>query len=128
MSICLINFFKKRLLNCASSLEEEGINLVVMTEQVALEFLTNEQEFAKLRSLWLANQGVGFIRPAENALKLHKKLRKPKYEQSEEITISEDLVNGFADISLWVVKADGNNASVPKVNREHFVEYVATYF
>ena len=58
---------------------------------------------------------------------MHKKLRKPKYEQSEEITISEDLVNGFADISLWVVKADGNNASVPKVNREHFVEYVATY-
>lgn len=122
----LMDFIKKRMGNIATSIDDEQISVIFITEDVAGQIMANEQMYEKINNFWWTNRIIAFIHPEVNSLQLISRLRRPAYEYTAPEQFGEEVLEGFDDVAIWLVKSNGNNLTVPRPDREQIAAYTNT--
>lgn len=122
----LMNFIKKRMSNIATSIDDEQISVIFITENAAGQIMTDEQMYEKISNLWWTNRIIAFIHPKANSLQLISRLRRPAYEYTAPEQFGDKVLEGFDDVSIWLMKSNGDNLTVPCPDREQIATYTNT--
>ena len=105
----LDSFLAKRFDNITTSYDDD-VQLVLLNESKAAEVMADEELYGKIRSYWLQNKTIGFVKPAEKAIALIHSLKSAGSQLNASPSISEHHKQYMEDLLLFVTNA--NNKSL----------------
>lgn len=105
----LDSFLAKRFDNITTSYDDD-VQLVLLNESKAAEVMADEELYGKIRSYWLQNKTIGFVKPAEKAITLIHSLKSAGSQLNASPSISEHHKQYMEDLLLFVTNA--NNKSL----------------
>lgn len=102
----VISYLTKRLKNTTAELTED-VDVVVMDEAKADEFINNETELARLKKIWNQNKVVVFVSPGRNALSLLSRLKQCDPSVALEAPTDGEVADLEA-VHIFATRADGH--------------------
>lgn len=104
----LDSFLAKRFENITTTYDEDVV-MVLLNESKAGEILADEELYGKIRSYWLQNKAIGFVKPGEKATTLIHSLKSAGSHLNATATISEHSRQFMSDLYIYITKADNKS-------------------
>ncbi len=105
----LDSFLAKRFDNITTSYDDD-VQLVLLNESKAAEVMADEELYGKIRSYWLQNKTIGFVKPSEKAIALIHSLKSAGSRLNASPSIPEHHKQYMKELLLFVTNA--NNKSL----------------
>ena len=113
----LVGYLMKRFSNTTAQLEE-GVRVVLMDDAYASGVMANESEWNAISQLWNENGAFIILRPGQNALNMVARLRAEMMSMDYK-AVDSNVVESYADIRLYIVKADGGELIYGGNHKQH---------
>ena len=104
----LDQFLAKRFENITTSYDDD-VRLVLLNESKAAEILADEALYGKIRSYWLQNKAIGFVKPGEKAIALLRSLKSAGSQLNAASSISDESKQYMNDLNIFITKADNKS-------------------
>ena len=120
----IFGYLQKRTPNVVTSLDSDA-DVVIFDEVGAANALSNDEAIDQLKTLWYKNKGIAFVNPAANAIRLLNRIREAESSNG----ISQDAIDAYSDINVYIAKADGNCFYQEKIynpDKDYVVDFTIT--